>query len=267
MSGTPNRIPLYQVDAFTDRLFGGNPAAVCPLDSWLPDQELQAIAAENNLSETAYIVPSEEAGADYRIRWFTPASEVDLCGHATLATGYVLFHCLGFDGQTVRFSSRSGILSLDRDGDELALDFPSQPARTAPFPDGIERCLGVRPLEFLSGGFNVAVVADEAAVRAVKPDFGYIARMPGLGLIVTAEGDACDFVSRFFAPAVGIDEDPVTGSAHCVLTPLWAQRLGKTRLDARQISARGGVLTCSLEGDRVRIAGKAVLYLEGTIRV
>lgn len=260
-------VRLFQVDAFTDRLFGGNPAAVCPLEAWLSDETLQAVAAENNLSETAYLVPAEDDAADYQIRWFTPAAEVDLCGHATLASAHVLFHCLGLDKQTVRFLSRSGPLNVARKGEVLVMDFPGRPPAPAVFPDGIETALGVRPLEFLSGGMNMAVLADEAAVRKVRPDFRYIARLPGDGLIVTAEGDACDFVSRYFAPHLGIDEDPVTGSAHCVLAPFWARRLGDRELSARQVSKRGGDLTCAVVGDRVKIAGRAVLYLEGTIRV
>jgi len=259
-------IRLFQVDAFTHRLFGGNPAAVCPLEAWLPDQTLQAIAAENNLSETAFLVPSSADGADYEIRWFTPTAEVDLCGHATLASGHVLFNVLGFDKQTVRFGSKSGPLDVVREDDVLVLDFPSRPPVPAVFPDGIESALGVRPLEYLSGDMQVAVLADETAVRGTQPDLRYIARHAGGSLIVTAEGENCDFVSRYFAPHVGIDEDPVTGSAHCVLTPFWAKRLGKQRLTARQVSKRGGDLVCELAGDRVRIAGQAVLYLEGAIR-
>ncbi len=256
---------LFQVDAFTDRLFGGNPAAVCPLDRWLPDETLQAIAAENNLSETAYLVAADGDAADFHIRWFTPAVEVDLCGHATLASGYVLFHVLGFDRQTVRLTSKSGPLQVARTQDGLELDFPARPPAPSVFPDGIEQAVGARPLEFLSGGMNMAVLANEASVRQVRPDLGYIAQMKGDGLIVTAEGEDCDFVSRFFAPHVGIDEDPVTGSAHCVLAPFWSKRLDKLRLHARQISRRGGALTCTVAGDRVKVAGQAVLYLEGTI--
>jgi len=194
-------------------------------------------------------------------------AEVDLCGHATLASGHVLFNILGFSEQTVRFSSRSGILTIVKGEDGLVMDFPAQPPTPAVFPDGIEPALGVRPLEYLTASMNVAVLPGEAAVRAVRPDLGFIRRLPGAGLIVTAEGEQCDFVSRFFAPKVGIDEDPVTGSAHCILAPFWAPRLGKHRLVARQVSARGGDLTCEVAADRVKLAGKATLYLEGTIHV
>ncbi len=260
------QIRLFQVDAFTDRVFGGNPAAVCPLEAWLPDETLQAIAAENNLSETAFLVRADDEEADYRIRWFTPTAEVDLCGHATLASGHVLFNALGLTKQTVRFISKSGRLDVTRDSDSLILDFPVRPAVPAVFPEGVEAAIGVRPLEYLSGEMHMAVLADEAAVRRARPDLRYIAGLGGGGMILTAEGDSCDFVSRFFAPQLGIDEDPVTGSAHCILTPFWARRLGKQRLTAQQVSKRGGDLVCELAGDRVRIAGRAVLYLEGTIR-
>ena len=264
MTGT---IRLFQVDAFTDSLFGGNPAAVCPLEAWLPDDSLQAIAAENNLSETAFLVAVAVDDADYEIRWFTPTAEVDLCGHATLASGFVLFEKLGFGKQTVRFMSKSGVLDVARDEGSLVMDFPSRPPVAAVFPDGIEAALGVRPLEYLSADKHMAVLADETAVRTARPDLRYIAGLSGDGLILTAEGSDCDFVSRYFAPHMGIDEDPVTGSAHCVLTPFWVQRLSKRRLTARQVSRRGGDLICELDGDRVKIAGRAVLYLEGTIRV
>jgi len=260
-------IDIYQVDAFARSAFGGNPAAVCPLSDWLPDDVMQSIASENNLSETAFIIPASGNDADYEIRWFTPAIEVDLCGHATLASGCVLFEKRGFEGETLRFKSRSGLLEVSREGDRFVLDFPSQPPRPAAFPDGIERALGVRPLEFLRADKNMAVLADETAVAAVTPDLAYIAALPGDGLIVTAEGEDCDFVSRYFAPHAGIDEDPVTGSAHCVLIPYWAARLDKSAMQARQISARVGDVSCRLQGDRVKIGGHATLFLEGTIHV
>ena len=260
-------IDIYQVDAFSSAPFRGNPAAVCPLEGWLPDHVMQSIAAENNLSETAFLVPADGDGSDFEIRWFTPSIEVDLCGHATLASGFVLFERRGFDGQTVRFTSRSGPLEVSREHGRLVLDFPSQPPRPVPFPEGIERALGVRPLEFLRADKNMAVLADEAAVASVSADLAYISRLPGDGLIVTAEGDSCDFVSRYFAPHAGIDEDPVTGSAHCVLIPYWAARLDKTEMEARQISARVGEVSCRLEGERVKIGGHAALFLEGTIHV
>lgn len=259
------KLPLYQVDAFTSRPFAGNPAAVCPLPRWLDDAVLAAIAAENNLSETAFVV---EHGEGWELRWFTPAAEVDLCGHATLATAFVLF---GQDPsrQELRFHTReAGELLVSRRGDELVLDFPSRPPSPIETPAGLVAALGgVEPEALLRATKTMAVLRDESAVRALAPDLGYVEAMQGDGLIVTAPGDEVDFVSRYFAPHVGIDEDPVTGSAHCTLTPYWAERLGKVSLRARQVSARGGELGCTLRGDRVELSGRAVLYLEGTIEV
>jgi PhzF family phenazine biosynthesis protein len=259
------KLPLYQVDAFTDRVFAGNPAAVCPLPRWLDDAVLAAIAAENNLSETAFIVPR---GDDWELRWFTPAIEVDLCGHATLATAFMLLR-QDPARERLRFHTReAGILTVTRQGDELVLDFPAVPALPAAMPKGLVQALGgATPVAFLRATKNVAVLADEAAVRAVTPDLRYVAAMEGDGLVVTARGDTVDFVSRYFAPHAGIDEDPVTGSSHCTLTPYWAEQLGKDRLRAHQVSARGGVLGCALVGDRVHLSGRAVLYLEGTIEL
>ena len=261
------RVPLYQVDAFTDRLFGGNPAAVCPLDSWLPDDLLQQIAAENNLSETAYIIPSDAADHDFDIRWFTPTLEADLCGHATLAAAWVVQEHLGRNPETVRFLSRSGMLGVTRDADELALDFPARPAvPTDPVP-ALAAALGGEPEETLEAVDYLAVFGSEQTVAGLKPDMRALAELDVRGIIVTAPGRTCDFVSRFFAPRSGIDEDPVTGSAHCTLAPYWARRLDKTDLAARQISARGGELQCRLVGDRVHIAGRAVTFLQGAIEV
>ncbi len=259
------KLPLYQVDAFTDRTFAGNPAAVCPLPSWLPDATLAAIAAENNLSETAFVVP---VGDDWELRWFTPAIEVDLCGHATLATAFVLLRQHPERTQ-LRFHSReAGVLTVRADGDQLILDFPARPPAPIELPPGmVEAMGGVTPSAMLRASKNLAVFEDEATVRALKPDLGYVAGMKGDGLVVTAPGDEVDFVSRYFAPHAGIDEDPVTGSAHCTLTPYWAERLGKSELSARQVSARGGALRCVQAGDRVQIGGRAVLYLEGTIEI
>lgn len=258
------KLPLYQVDAFTDRLFAGNPAAICPLDAWLPDSILQAIAAENNLAETAYLVPSGEA---WHLRWFTPAVEVDLCGHATLASAYVLWERLGVTAERIGFDTRSGRLWVTRRGDLLTLDFPSRPPGPCePHPD-LLGALGGEPREILAARDYLVVYGSEGEVRALRPDMGRLAQVDRFAVIATAPGDDCDFVSRFFAPAKGIPEDPVTGSAHCTLTPFWAERLQKTKLRARQISARGGELHCEQHGDRVSIAGKAVLYLEGTIEV
>jgi len=255
---------LFQVDAFTDRPFGGNPAAVVPLDAWLPEDRMRAIAAENNLSETAFFVPSDAGGFD--IRWFTPAVEADLCGHATLATAWVLFNRLNLADPEIAFHSRGGTLRVARDGDRLAMDFPALP----PTPGEIghvENALGATPEAVLVSQKNMAVLRSADQVRTLTPDFRAIAALDKGRLIVTAPGDAdgIDFVSRYFAPYAGIDEDPVTGSAHCVLVPHWADRLGKTDLVARQVSARSGTLWCRLNGDRVTIAGHCAPYLEGTI--
>jgi len=257
-------IPLYQVDAFTRRQFAGNPAAVCPLPAFLPDATLQAIAAENNLAETAFLV---REGEGYRIRWFTPLVEVDLCGHATLASAWVIFEKLGHVGDRIDFASRSGPLTVRRlDDRRLELDFPTRPAKPCAAPAALLDGLGVTPREVHCAVEYLVVLDDEAAVRAVRPDARTLGRLDR-GVIVTARGTDVDFVSRFFTPAHGIDEDPVTGSAHCTLTPFWAERLGKTRMQARQVSARGGELEVALVGDRVTIAGHAVLYLEGQITV
>jgi PhzF family phenazine biosynthesis protein len=261
------RIPLYQVDAFTSRLFGGNPAAVCPLSEWLPDATMQAIAAENNLAETAFFVPQ---GDRYLLRWFTPTVEVELCGHATLASGYVVTHILTPDRRSVSFDTlKAGPLEVTRDGELLALDFPAWPPETKPADPRVLTALGALPVQsFVARGRTLAVYDNAEEVAALRPDFAAMRRVAGANAIATAPGrDGVDFVSRYFAPTHGVDEDPVTGSAHCVLTPYWAARLGKTQLNARQISARGGELVCTLRGDRVTIAGRAVLYLEGAINV
>lgn len=259
------RLAIHQVDAFAERVFRGNPAAVVPLESWLPDATLQSIALENNLSETAFLVRD---GDGYHIRWFTPVNEVPLCGHATLASAWVVFHALGHAGDVVRFRSKSGPLSVRRDGARLALDFPTLPATREPVAREVIAALGGEPVEVLSrpGKLVMAVFGDEAAVRTIEPDFAALARHD-LKAIVTAPGTDVDFVSRFFAPSEGIAEDPVTGSAHCTLIPYWAARLGKNELRARQISARVGELWCKLLGDRVEIAGHAVRFLEGTIEL
>lgn len=256
------RIPIYKLDAFTSRAFHGNPAAVCPLAAWLPDATLQAIAAENNLSETAFYVESRRG---YEIRWFTPAQEVDLCGHATLAAGYVILNLLRPGLTQVTFRSKSGPLKVVRAGKLLALDFPTRaPTRCQP-PTGLVEALGKLPDRTLVSRDLLAVFASEEEVRSLQPDFGRLARLNTFAVIATAPGREADFVSRFFAPRAGIAEDPVTGSAHCTLVPYWAKRLGKKRLVARQVSAREGELFCELRGERVLIAGDVVLYLEGTI--
>jgi predicted PhzF superfamily epimerase YddE/YHI9 len=260
------KIPLYQLDAFADRLFAGNPAAVCPLERWLPDDTLRAIAAENNLSETAFLVAK---GPDFELRWFTPRVEVDLCGHATLAAGEAVMRWLKPGSTAVRFHTRrAGVLGVERRDGLLVLDFPARAPRPSDPPPGLIDALGGRPEAVLaSARDHMVVYGSEAEVAGLVPRMAPIAALGPVGVIVTARGVGCDFVSRFFAPGVGIDEDPVTGSAHCVLTPYWAKALGKNALEARQISARGGVLRCTLRGERVDIAGGVVPYLEGTITV
>jgi predicted PhzF superfamily epimerase YddE/YHI9 len=260
------RLPLYQVDAFTSRVFSGNPAAVCPLDEWLDDSTMQAIAAENNLSETAFFV-RRDGGDEYEIRWFTPRIEVDLCGHATLASAHVLFAALGPDRTRIVFRSKSGPLAATREGDRMVLDFPARPGRSCDPPAGLSEALGREPREVWRARDLMAVFDSEDDVQALQPNFAALAAMDAFAVCVTAPGSECDFVSRFFAPAFGIDEDPVTGSSHCTLVPYWAERLGDLTLHARQLSARGGELFCELRGDRVRIGGRAVRYLEGWIDI
>jgi PhzF family phenazine biosynthesis protein len=257
-------IPLFSFDSFTDRLFAGNPAAVCPLQSWLDDETLLAIAAENNLSETAFFVP--ENGA-YRLRWFTPAVEVDLCGHATLATAHYLFSEAGIEADEVRFETKSGELRVCRKGELLSMDFPARPPTPVAQEAAVGEAVGVPPeAVYESAGKYLAVFDCENTVRGITPDFRAVEALGVSGVIVTAPGDDVDFVSRFFAPAMGIPEDPVTGSAHCILTPYWVDRLGKNPLGARQVSKRGGWLECELAGDRVHMSGRAVLYSRGVIQ-
>ena len=258
------RLPIYQVDAFTDSLFGGNPAAVCPLEAWLPEAAMQAIAAENNLSETAFFVRD---GGDYALRWFTPTVEVDLCGHATLAAGHVVFHYLEPQRKTVSFHTlKAGTLIVTRRADMLVMDFPARPASPSPPPPGLFAALGGAPREVLRARDHLIVYDTAAEIVALNPDLAALAKVDCWAAIVTAPGESgVDFVSRFFAPAQGVPEDPVTGSAHCTLVPYWAKRLGKMQLEARQLSRRGGALYCALQGDRVNIGGRAVVYLDGQI--
>jgi PhzF family phenazine biosynthesis protein len=259
------KLRLYQVDAFASRVFAGNPAAVVPLESWLGDATLQAIAAENNLSETAFFVGG---GGEYRIRWMTPVDEVDLCGHATLASAWVITTVLEPGLGEVRFDSQSGPLRVAVEGARLALDFPARPP--GPADDALEAvaaALGGRPEAVLAARDYLAIYATEDDVRALAPDMPRVAALDRMGVIASAPGRDCDFVSRFFCPAVGVPEDPVTGSAHCTLVPYWSKRLGVRRLFARQVSRRGGELHCEDRGARVSIAGTAVTYLEGTIEV
>jgi PhzF family phenazine biosynthesis protein len=261
-------LPIYQVDAFTGRLFGGNPAAVVILKEWLPDATLQAIAAENNLSETAFVVPGQ---GEFGLRWFTPGVEVDLCGHATLASAHVLFQHRYARSSPVVFRYRGGTLSVAREGDLLAMDFPSRPPEpAAPDPAlaaGLAAALGVKPREVHTARDLVAVLGTQQDVEDLRPDLQALARLDAFAVAVTAPGRECDFVSRFFAPRAGVPEDPVTGSSHCTLVPYWSRRLGKTRLHAIQVSRRRGELFCEDLGARVKIAGRAVEYLRGRITV
>ena len=256
-------IPYYHVDAFTSNIFGGNPAVVCPLESWLDDALLQHIAAENYVPETAFFV---RTGDRYHLRWFTPKVEMDLCGHATLASGHIILSFLTPEADSVTFDSASGPLNVERAGDMLALDFPSRPPKPAGTPAILAEALGNAPREVLADRDLVAVFDREDDIRRMSPDMNKLRQITDwFAVIVTAPGDTVDFVSRFFAPNAGIPEDPVTGSAHCELTPYWSARLGKKTLDARQLSPRGGVLRCEDRGERVRIAGQAVLYGRGEI--
>ena len=256
------QLKLYQIDAFTDRVFSGNPAGVCPLEAWLPDATMQAIAAENNVAETAFFI----AGVPhYRLRWFTPTVEVPLCGHATLASAFVIMTELDRGRTSVSFETKSGVLSVARAGDMLTLDFPCYPPQPANPPARLAIALGVQPLEIWQAKQYMAVLANETAVRDLKPDFSTFDWLDGRDVVVTAKGNDCDFVSRFFAPNHGIAEDPVTGSTHCTLTPYWAGRLGKNKLRAKQLSSRGGELLCELKGERVLISGRCAKYLEGEI--
>jgi PhzF family phenazine biosynthesis protein len=258
------KLPIYQIDAFAGAVFGGNPAAVVPLESWLPDATMQAIAAENNLSETAFFVP---CGQEYELRWFTPVAEIDLAGHPTLATAWLILNRLAPRRSSVVFHTKIGDrLEVVRDEDRLAMDFPSRPPAPRPLGD-VAAALGAAPAEVLAARDGFAVFRSEAEVRALRPDMARIAAFDVMGMIATAPGSDCDFVSRFFAPKHNIPEDPVTGSAHCTLIPYWAKRLGRSKLFARQVSARGGELFCEDRGARVTIGGRAVLYLEGTIYV
>jgi predicted PhzF superfamily epimerase YddE/YHI9 len=257
-------IPYYQVDAFTDSLFSGNPAGVCLLTDWLPDPVLQAIAEENNLAETAFVVQRESF---FDLRWFTPSLEMDLCGHATLAPAHVIFRHLCYRNSVVRFKTRSGELAVSRNGELLTLDFPARPAVPCDTPPEMRAGLRASPTNTAKARDYLAVFETEQAVHNLQPDMAALMRLDCLGVIATAPGDDCDFVSRFFAPRAGVPEDPVTGSAHCTLIPYWAQRLGRTILHARQISPRGGELFCEHRGARVGIGGYAVTYSSGFLHV
>lgn len=258
-----NTAPIYQVDAFTDRLFGGNPAAVCLLEQWPQDETMQRIAQENNLAETAFLVKNQD---EFDIRWFTPLVEVDLCGHATLAAAHVLYQTKHLAQPEVRFNSKSGILSVSKNGTQIVLDFPTDPPEPCNEVAGLLDSLGLSNGKIFKGNTDLMVVVEtESIVHSLFPDFNELSKLDVRGVIVTAPGKEVDFVSRFFAPSVGINEDPVTGSAHCTMTPYWAEEFGKTSMRAVQLSLRRGALHCELVGDRVKITGTAVTYLTGFI--
>lgn len=266
------KTPIYQVDAFADEVFKGNPAAVCPLDHWLPDKTMQSIAAENNLAETAFFVARPGPGGagdgpDFDLRWFSPEAEIDLCGHATLASAFVIFTTLDPRRESVTFHSRSGPLTVTRDGTWLTMDFPARPPAPCPAHAGLAEALGATPREVWKARDLMAVFESESQVLALAPSFDRLRALGVFGVIATAPGGDVDFVSRFFAPLMGVPEDPVTGSSHCTLVPYWARRLGKQTLLARQLSRRGGELRCEDRGERVTLSGRAVAFLEGHIEV
>ena len=257
-----NKLALYQVDAFASQVFQGNPAAVCPLEAWLDDDVMQQIAAENNLSETAFFVPNANG---FDIRWFTPTVEVDLCGHATLASAYVLFEQLDFKGDTLVFQSKSGELQVSKNGDKFVLNFPKQTPVPCDIPQPIQQAFGNHIQACLKHEDYIVVLKDEANVFAANPDMQLLKQLDLRGVVITSASKDYDFVSRFFAPNCGIDEDPVTGSSFTQLAPYWAEVLGKNKLTAKQVSQRGGEVWCELASDRVYIAGYAIKYLEGFI--
>lgn len=260
------KLKLFQVDAFAEKVFEGNPAAVCPLDEWLDDALLQAIADENNLSETAFLVAKDD---HYELRWFTPEAEVDLCGHATLASAHVVFNYLGYSGTEVRFQTRSGFLTVAKQGEQLVMDFPAtQPEEITPpaaLLAGLSNAGFKAPSKVYAGFDYIAVYDSEADIRALTPDFAKLSELDLRGVLVTAPGEQVDFISRCFFPKLRVNEDPVTGSAHCQLAPLWSQHFNQTRLTARQLSKRGGSLICDVQGERVQLIGSAQDYLQGEL--
>src|SRR5215210_336261 len=255
-----NPLTIFQVDAFTSKLFGGNPAAICPLETWLPVEIMQKLAAENNLSETAFFV---KEGEDFHLRWFTPEFEIDLCGHATLATAFVLFNHLDYGKEVIKFQTKSGSLEVRKQGDLIELNFPSRIPTPCEAPEALLKGLNIQPLKVLKSRDYFLVYENEALIKQIVPDFKYLNQLDVVGVIVTAASGEVDFVSRFFVPNSVIGEDPVTGSAHCNLIPYWSKELNKTTLTAKQLSARQGELFCQDKGDRVTMAGNAVLYLKG----
>ncbi len=260
------KIKIFQIDAFSGQVFRGNPAAVCVLEEWLEETTMQLIAAENNLAETAFVVPSKEK---FSIRWFTPEIEVDLCGHATLAAAHVLFEYYGIRSSFIKFDTlKSGVLKVFKDKNKLVLDFPADSIKKVKAPDLVISAIGKKPTESYKGRTDYLLIYDsQRDIETIKPDFNKLSKADGRGVIISSRGDEVDFVSRFFGPQVGINEDPVTGSAHTTLTPYWANKLNKTILSAAQISKRKGELTCEWEGDRVKISGQAVTYLIGEINI
>lgn len=258
------KLPIYQVDAFASKPFEGNPAAVCPLEEWLPDDLLRNIATENNLSETAFFVPGDDR---YRLRWFTPTTEVDLCGHATLASAHVLFEHLEYDEPAIRFDSNSGDLTVRKKDDRLVMNFPLAELNKEKAPPFLGKAIGVSANELYRDTDYLYVIENEEEVRNLNPDIKEIAKADVRGIIVTAPSDEYDFVSRFFAPNAGVDEDPVTGSAHTMLTPYWSKRLDKRKLVGRQVSRRGGTVYCDHKGDRVEISGEACTVIQGEFTI
>lgn len=256
------KLNIYQVDAFASEVFEGNPAAICPLNSWLPDSILQKIAEENNLSETAFFVAENDL---FSLRWFTPEDEVDLCGHATLAAAHVIFEHLGYSDQTIQFQTKSGLLTVEKSSFGYGMDFPATVPEVVEAPNLLIDALGVSPKEVLSGFDYVVVLSNETEVRSVKPDFIKLSQLDLRGVVITSPGDKVDFVSRCFFPKLRVNEDPVTGSAHCELAPYWSERLGKNNLTAQQVSKRTGMVSCEVLGDRVSLKGGAVDYLQGEI--
>ncbi len=257
-------LSLYQIDAFTNKIFHGNPAAVCPLDSWLDDDVMQAIAQENHLSETAFFIPNNSA---YDLRWFTPSIEIDFCGHATLAAAYVLFECLAYKKSSIVFNTQLGELRVSKEKEYFIMDFPRIDMTAYAMDEKLVSTFGVVPDEILIGADTVVVLPSEQAVIDYQADFELLKKLPGRGVSITAKGKEYDFVSRFFAPKAGINEDPVTGSAHCALAPYWSHKLNKKQLSARQVSFRGGDVFCLVGDERVTLRGQAVKYLQGTITI
>jgi len=262
---TMTTLKIFQVDAFAEQVFTGNPAAVIPLKNWLPNETMQKIAMENNLSETAFFVASENG---FHIRWFTPLAEVDLCGHATLATAHVLFHHSNYSENEIMFDSRSGILKVKKEQDLIVLNFPASPLTETEIPNNLAKAFNFKPIKCIKGKDDYMLIFEnEIQIAKLKPDFQQLIQAETRGVIVTSKSEKYDFVSRFFGPAVGVNEDPVTGSAHTILIPYWAEQLGKIELTAKQVSARGGILYCKNLGERVEIGGLALTYMVGEIIV